>query len=70
MNWKAQRQDIEEFKYFKRWFEELMARPAVEKGLAVSAGVPPEDPASVSPEEMARRRALLYNQRARPAPTA
>ena len=28
VNWKAQGQDIEEFKYFKRWFEELGARPA------------------------------------------
>jgi GST-like protein len=62
--------DLDEFKYFKRWFEELMARPAVVAGLAVTAGVPPEDPASVSPEEQARRRALLYNQRARPAPVA
>jgi GST-like protein len=39
-------------------------------GLAVTAGVAPEDPATVSPEEQARRRALLYNQRARPAPVA
>ena len=28
VNWKAQGQDIEEFKYFKRWFEEMGARPA------------------------------------------
>ncbi len=62
--------DLDEFKYFKRWFDELNARPAVIAGLAVTAGVAPEDPASVSPEEQARRRALLYNQRARPAPVA
>jgi GST-like protein len=67
VNWKGQRQDIEEFKYFKRWFDELSARPAVQRGLAVAAG-PPEDPASVTPEEQERRRKLLYNQRARPAP--
>ena len=30
VNWKAQGQDIEEFKYFKRWFEEIGERPAVQ----------------------------------------
>jgi GST-like protein len=68
-SWKLQGIDLDEFKYFKRWFEELSARPAVEKGMAVTAG-PPEDPATVTSEEQARRRALLYNQRARPAPAA
>jgi GST-like protein len=67
-SWKLQGIDLDEFKYFKRWHEELTARPAVERGMAVTAGVPPEDPASLSPEEQARRRKLLYNQRARPAP--
>ena len=66
-SWKLQGIDIEEFKYFKRWFDELSARPAVERGMAVTAG-PPEDPATVSDEERARRTKLLYNQRARPAP--
>ena len=37
VNWKAQGQDIEEFKYFKRWFEELGARPGVQRGMAVGA---------------------------------
>lgn len=69
VGWQAQGIDLEEFKYFKRWFDELSARPAVQRGLAVSAG-PPEDPASLSPEEQARRRKLLYNQRARPAPVS
>jgi len=31
VNWKAQGQDIDEFKYFKRWFDELGARPAVQR---------------------------------------
>ena len=66
-SWKLQGIDLDEFKYFKRWFEELSERPAVQRGMAVSAG-PPEDPASLSPEEQERRRKLLYNQRARPAP--
>ena len=69
-SWKLQGIDLDEFKYFKRWHEELTARPAVERGMAVTAGVPPEDPASLSPDEQARRRKLLYNQRARPAPVA
>jgi GSH-dependent disulfide-bond oxidoreductase len=67
VNWKGQQQDIGEFKYFKRWFDELSVRPAVQRGLAVTAG-PPEDPDSVTPEERERRTKLLYNQRARPAP--
>ena len=69
VNWQGQGIDIEEFRYFKRWFEEMGARPAVQRGMAVTAGIT-EDPASLTPEEQARRRALLYNQRARPAPAA
>ncbi len=66
-SWQLQGIDLNEFKYFKRWFDELSDRPAVTKGMAVTAG-PAEDPASLSPEEQDRRRKLLYNQRARPAP--
>lgn len=68
-SWKLQGIDLDEFKYFKRWLEAMEARPAVQKGMAVTAG-PPEDPASVTPEEQERRRKLLYNQRARPAPVS
>ncbi|MDR3512382.1 MAG: glutathione S-transferase N-terminal domain-containing protein [Caulobacteraceae bacterium] len=67
VNWQGQGQDIEEFPYFKRWFDELSARPAVQRGLAVTAG-PVEDPATLTPEEIERRTKLLYNQRARPVP--
>ena len=69
VSWELQGQDINEFKYFKRWFEELSARPAVQRGMAVTAG-PQEDPATLSPEERERRMKLLFNQRARPAPAA
>ena len=65
VGWQNQGQEINEFKYFKRWFEEVGARPAVRRGLAVTAGGP-EGP--ISEEEQARRNKLLYNQRARPAP--
>jgi len=67
VNWQGQGQDIEEFKYFKRWFEEMGERPAVQRGMAVMAG-PAVDPAALSPEERSRIAKLLYNQRARPAP--
>jgi GST-like protein len=67
-SWQMRGIDLGEFPYFKRWFEELSARPAVQRGMAASTGLPPEDPASLPPEEQARRRKLLYNQRARPAP--
>ena len=65
VGWENQGQDINEFPYFKRWFDELSARPAVQRGLAVKAG-DPEGP--ISDEEQARRNRMLYNQRARPAP--
>jgi len=67
VSWKNQGQEIEEFKYFKRWFEEIGARPAVQRGLAVGADLS-EDPSKLSPEEQERRAKLLYNQRARPVP--
>jgi GST-like protein len=67
IGWKTQGQDISEFKYFKRWFDELGARPAVQRGMAVGAEFS-EDPAKLPPEELERRRKILYNQRARPAP--
>jgi GST-like protein len=67
--WKQQGVDLEEFKYFKRWFDEMSERPGVQRGMAVTAGIT-EDPASLTPEEQERRRKLLYNQRARPAPAA
>ncbi len=66
-NWKMQGQDIEEFPYFKRWLNELAARPAVKAGMAVGAELS-QDPATLPPEERERRAKLLYNQRARPAP--
>jgi GST-like protein len=36
-SWKLQGIDLDEFKYFKRWHQELAARPAVERGMAVTA---------------------------------
>lgn len=67
VGWESQGQDIEEFKYFKRWFEELGERPAVKRGMAVGSDLS-MDPSKLSAEERERLRKLLYNQRARPAP--
>jgi GST-like protein len=65
VNWQAQGQDIDEFPYFKRWFEEIGARPAVQRGMVVGADLS-EDPSKLPPEEQERRAKILYNQRARP----
>jgi GSH-dependent disulfide-bond oxidoreductase len=67
VNWKGQGQDIEEFKYVKRWQEELAARPAVQRGMAAGVDLS-EDITKLSPEEQERRAKIMYNQRARPVP--
>ena len=67
VNWEGQGQNINEFKYFKRWFDELSERPAVQRGMAVGANMQ-NDYSKLSKEELDALRALLYNQRARPAP--
>ena len=67
VNWQGQGQDLEEFPYFKRWFEELGARPGVQRGMAAGSDLQ-FDPSSLTPEERERVRELLYHQRARPAP--
>ena len=66
-NWEGQGQDIDEFPYFKRWFEELTKRPGVERGMASGSDLT-VDYSSLKPEEIEGLRKLLYNQRARPAP--
>jgi GSH-dependent disulfide-bond oxidoreductase len=67
VGWESQGQDIEEFPYFKRWFEELSARPGVQRGMAVGKDMT-VDFASLPKEEIGRLTKMLYNQRARPAP--
>ena len=65
--WESQGIDLDEFRHFRRWFEALSAREAVKRGMAAGEDLP-EDPDTIPEEEKARRHALLYNQRARPAP--
>jgi GST-like protein len=65
VHWAAQDQNLEEFPYFKRWFQEISQRPAVQRGLAVGREFS-TDVSTLTSEELARREKLLYNQRARP----
>ena len=52
-------QDIAAFPHFKRWFDQLLARPAVVKGLAVSA----EARSNLADDKEAQK--ILFGQRAR-----
>jgi len=67
VNWQAQGQDIEEFKFFKRWFDEVGNRPAVKRGMETGNNLR-VDPSTLSDEERAQMRKIMYNQRAIPAP--
>jgi GST-like protein len=67
VGWEGQGQDLDEFPYFKRWFEELGARPAVKRGMEAGSELS-VDYGKLTEEQAARVRKLLYNQRARPAP--
>ena len=67
VGWEDQGQDLDDFPYFKRWFEELSARPGVQQGMDVGKEMS-VDYASLPKEEIERLMKLLYNQRARKAP--
>ena len=67
VGWESQGQDLEEFPYFKRWFEELGARPGVQRGMDVGSDFT-IDFERYTEEQRAEMIARMYNQRARPAP--
>lgn len=67
VGWEQQGQNLDEFRYFKRWFEELGQRPGVQRGMAAGSDLT-VDTAKLSADEIARLQKILYNQRARPAP--
>ncbi len=67
VGWEGQGIDINEFKYFKRWFEELSERPALQRGMDVGSDFS-VDFEKYSQEEREAMIKRLYNQRARPAP--
>jgi GSH-dependent disulfide-bond oxidoreductase len=59
--------DLAEFPNVKRWLDEIGQRPAVQKAMAAGPEYR-EDPATITPEEQARRSKLLNHQRAQPVP--
>ncbi|MEM0954217.1 MAG: glutathione binding-like protein, partial [Pseudomonadota bacterium] len=65
--YEAQRIDLDEFKYVKRWYQELEQRPAVQRGMALGSDQS-QDYSTLSQADIERLTTLLYNQRARPAP--
>lgn len=67
VGWEGQGQDLDEFRHFRRWFEAMGERPAVQRGMAAGSEFS-NDFSKLSDAEKAELRALLYNQRARPAP--
>jgi GST-like protein len=58
--WERQGQSIDEFPHVKRWLKTVLARPAVQRGIAVRA----EDRGKADPTDPAVR-AILFGQRAR-----
>jgi len=67
VGWQTQGQNLDEFPHFKRWFEELGQRPALQRGMAAGSDLT-SDPSKLTPEEQEKMRKMLYNQRAIPAP--
>ena len=61
VNWKVQGQDIEEFKYFKRWFEEIGQRPAVQRGMAVGSDLSTDVSKLPAEEQAADQKAPLQS---------
>ena len=59
--WERQGQDITEFPHFKRWLDVVLARPAVQRGLAVNA----EERGKVDLSKDKDAQSVLFGQRAR-----
>ena len=59
--WERQGQDIEEFPHFKAWLARVLARPAVQRGLAI--GLEERVKMDLSTDKSAQ--AVLFGQRAR-----
>lgn len=66
-SWEAQGIDPGEFKYVRRWLNELSERPAVQRGMEVGSELS-QDYSKIPEAELKKVISLLYNQRARPAP--
>ncbi|WP_406853808.1 glutathione S-transferase N-terminal domain-containing protein [Alsobacter sp. KACC 23698] len=59
--WERQGQVMDDFPHLKRWFEAVMARPAVQRGVAVMAEVRAQNDLSKDKDAQA----VLFGQRAR-----
>jgi GST-like protein len=67
IGWEMRGLNIEDFPNVKRWLAAIAERPAVQKAMAMGPEFR-EDPATVTPEERARRAGIMANQRAQPIP--
>ena len=67
VSFQSHAQDLDEFPHVQRWLEELGARPAVQRGMAVGSDYS-VDYLQMSPEDIERIKKILFNQRARPVP--
>jgi hypothetical protein len=65
--WQGRGIDLGEFPNVQRWLAEVGERPAVKKGMGIGRELR-EDPASIGPEEQARRAKLLTHQRSQEIP--
>jgi GST-like protein len=65
--WQGRGIDLGEFPNVQRWLSDVGERAAVKKGMGIGRELR-EDPASITPEEQARRAQLLNHQRARAVP--
>jgi GST-like protein len=66
-SWRSRGFEIDEFPNVKRWMAEIGERPVVKKAMAMGPEFR-EDPATITPEERARRAGIMSNQRAQPIP--
>jgi GSH-dependent disulfide-bond oxidoreductase len=65
LSWERLGQNLDEFKYVKRWLEDLGSRPGVQRGMEIGKDLA-VDNENLSKEEAERRAKILQNQRALP----
>ncbi len=63
----TQGEDINDFKYYKRWWDELSERPGLIAGMAVGEDMT-VDISDFTDEQLKEMVGRMFNQRARPAP--